>query len=365
LEVSIQSCSDPQPEVHTIQLIDDGITITPGTAKQIQSPYPIVYKRYTVPETVCTGPSLDELAKKEAEDTTSVKPFEGNKSLGESFIVVEQIDKVYPDESWKREATFYNIMMVQVRVQNTSHHDEPVFVTKVESEYQDKQGNWKPTTHSGIGNKNGYYNFTWTRSPFNIPFSKKDSALSALSAEIPIVNYLQADKNRRIHHSLPYPLPVRWTLTDNAGKTTKLNVLCYHEAKLSPASRAQKEKDAGFGFDAWMQCDDLNALHRVWLGLKHKIEENSFFLSTQGTSMNLTQDSLQRAVWNALQDTKKSDGKFTEQLLEFPSRASGVEWFIEIRVMIDLENKHPYALHVTGKSTTSTIEAYKLLPSEL
>jgi len=50
--------------------------------------------------------------------------------------------------------------------------------------------------------------------------------------------------------------------------------------------------------------------------------------------------------------------------MEFPSNGSEI-WQIHTKVLVDLENKNPYGLHVTAKTSTSSVEAYKLLPLEL
>jgi len=235
------------------------------------------------------------------------------------------------------------------------------FVTKVDSEYQDTQGNWVPCNSSGIGSKSGYYNYNWSRAPYNIPFSKKDSTLSALRADITIKNANQADRNRRVHSSLPYPLHVRFTMTDNNSKTTKLTVLCYHENTIESiiAQKDKKEKDAGSPFDLWVTCDDVPAIHRVYIGGYHHKEEHQYRLATAGSSQYITQDTLYGCVWKAIKE------KRSEFSLGFPSKKEGDPWSIEVFVLIDLENKHPYGLHVVGKTSSSSVSVYKMLPSDL
>jgi len=242
VQLALQSCSDPQPQIEELELKDTGFTFTHGNSKLLQSAFPTVYKKYSVPESVYTGPTLEQLNKKIEETAPVQKPFDKNKSEGDSSLVVEQVDKVYPSETWMRDNVYRNYFMVQVRVQNSSHHDEPIFLTKVDSEYLNSSGQWVPTESSDFGSKSGYYNYNWSRKPYNIAFSKKDSALSALRADIPISNFPQADQKRRVHYSLPYPLNIRWILTDNTGKSTKFTVECYHEDKLEPISKEKKRK---------------------------------------------------------------------------------------------------------------------------
>lgn len=110
--------------------------------------------------------------------------------------------------------------------------------------------------------------------------------------------------------------------------------------------------------DWWVQCDDLNALHRIWISGSHDVENHTYTLSTQGTSITLTKDSLYKFAFSAIKQL------LSEISMEFPSNSSEI-WKIHTKVMVDLENKNPYGLHVTAKTSTSSVEAYKLLPSEL
>jgi len=130
-------------------------------------------------------------------------------------------------------------------------------------------------------------------------------------------------------------------------------------------TRAQKEKGTSSKFDWWVECDDLNALHRLWLGGSHDPSEHSYSLTCQNSALTLTQDSLYRSVWKYFGKPPEKDVKIAEISLEFPARSSDTQWYLEVNVMIDVQQKHPYALHVIGKTTTSSVDAYKLLPSEL
>jgi len=357
--MSLQSCSDVRPAIDVVILQSEGSSFSVKEICRKQSAYPTISKRYVLPENTSKGPTLDDAAKKEAELKKAEKGFEGNKSTGDSCIVVEQNDKVYPSESWKSGDTFDNIFMVQVRIENTSHHDETVYVTKAESEYQDAKGNWIPLEYTVIGYKSGYYNYSWSEPPYNMGFTKKDAEIAALRADIPIKGFPQADRMRRVHQSLPYPLHLRFKLTDNAGKSTKLSVVCYHEYTIESivAQRSQKEKDNSTTFDLWTTCDDLDAIHRVWLAGAHDKKERYYTIYAPNTSTSLSDDSLYRHVYDSVKE------KRTESLLDFNSTSD--PWHFEVRVMVDLDNKCPYGLHVTGKTTTSSVEVYKMLPSEL
>jgi len=290
--------------------------------------------------------------KEEAEDRVKVVPFEGNKSVGESVIVLEQIDKPYPEQD---SYSHQNSFSVDVRAQNTSHHGEPVYLVKIESEHKNKEGLWVANARTLIGSKLQYYNYRWNQAPYNIAFSMKSSELLALRAGITIDRPLLGNK-RRVHNSLPYPLELRFTLTDNNGKSTKLSVLCYHDNKITDLpTREIKQKENG-EFDWWLQCDDTELLYRMWTAGKYNVSAHRYAVSIANQVWNINQDKLDEAVWKAIQS------KASEVLLESAKENGG---FTECFAVVDLEKSHAYALHVKLKTTTSQVDTWKLLPSPL
>jgi len=138
-------------------------------------------------------------------------------------------------------------------------------------------------------------------------------------------------------------------------QNSQLSVIMKTNLSLSLKKKKEKENPK---LDWWIQCDDLNAIHRIWMFGSRDLENHTYTLSTQGTSMTLTKDSLYKFAYNAV---KKN---VSEISMEFPSKSSEI-WQIHTKVLVDLENKNPYGLHVTAKTSTSSVEAYKLLPLEL
>jgi len=287
---------------------------------------------------------------KKKKNFTDIKPFEGNKSEGDSPLQVFQIEKVYPDESWKRNDIIYNLFMVNVRVENSS--GEQIYITDISSQYYVKD-KWVDCEYSLIGEKYGFYDYSFSGAPYNVPVYGKDSLLLCLKAEIAIKDAPQYDKLRRVHQSLPYPLPLVFTITDNHHKTTKLKVLCYHHDPLKVITQQKKEKEEKIKYDWWFQCDDTICLNRLWLGVY--IKDNQLNMVTQNKGRNLDEDELYKYAWTASKD------KLKEISIEWPDTQKDDTQYITIDLLVD--EKKPYALHFTLHTFTSHYEEWKLLPS--
>jgi hypothetical protein len=349
LELQLKSGTDHQSLISRIELIDDGFKISAGRQTLIQKAFVDYKSDIPLPPPIIKGPMLTELIEKE-KNFTDIKPFEGNKSEGDSPLQVFQIEKVYPDESWKRNDIIYNLFMVNVRVENSS--GEQIYITDISSQYYVKD-KWVDCEYSLIGEKYGFYDYSFSGAPYNVPVYGKDSLLLCLKAEIAIKDAPQYDKLRRVHQSLPYPLPLVFTITDNHHKTTKLKVLCYHHDPLKVITQQKKEKEEKIKYDWWFQCDDTICLNRLWLGVY--IKDNQLNMVTQNKGRNLDEDELYKYAWTASKD------KLKEISIEWPDTQKDDTQYITIDLLVD--EKKPYALHFTLHTFTSHYEEWKLLPS--
>jgi len=225
------------------------------------------------------------------------------------------------------------------------------YQNKISSKYS-VNDKWIDSEFSAIGEKYSFYNYSFHREPYNIPVKTKDSIILCFKAEIPIIDFPQNDKLRRVHHSLPYPLPLVFTLTDNHNKTSKLTVLCYHHDPIRVMTQQKKETDDNIKFDWWFQCDDTVCLNRQWLGVS--IKDSQLNLVTQGQSLTLEGDELYRHAWSAAKDN------LTEISLNWPGTKTEEGQYTTIDLLV--EDKKPYALHFTLHTSTSHFEEWKVLP---
>jgi len=353
LELQIKSGTDHQPLIKRIELIDDGFKISAGSPQLVQKPFLENKKTYILPPPIIQGSTLDELIAKDKERNAEIKGFEGNKSEGDSLLQIEQIEKVFPNETFSKNNTFYNQLMVNVRVENNSN--DQIYITKISSQYSTNE-KWIDSDYTLIGSKNGFYSYSFQAAPYNIPIPSKNSKIICLRAEIAISNFPQIDQRRRVHQSLQYPLPLVFTLTDNQNKTTKLTVLCYDNDPIEVMTQQKKETEEKKPFDWWLQCDDTSCLNRKWLGIR--IQDEKLYCVTQGTSNNYGDDDFYRSAWSA------AANKLNEISLNWPTSKSDKEkgQYISLDLLVD--EKVPYALHITFQTFTSHYEEWIPYPPQ-
>jgi hypothetical protein len=242
------------------------------------------------------------------------------------------------------------MFMVNVRVENTS--EEQIYITEISSQYSVKD-QWIDCDYSLIGEKYGFYNYSFSQKPYNIYVDSKDSIILCFRAEIAIKDVPQIDKQRRVHQSLPYPLPLAFTLTDNHNKTTKLTVLCHHHDPISVMTQEKKEKEESIKYNWWFQCDDTLCLNRLWMGAYVKDRQLNLVIHNSGR--NLDEDELYKYAWTATKENLK------EISLEWPETKKEGSQYTTIDLLVD--EKRPYALHFTFHTFTGHYEEWKALPT--
>jgi len=240
--------------------------------------------------------------------------------------------------------------MVNVRIENSS--SEQIYITNISSQYS-VNDQWVDSAYTLIGEKYGFYDYHFTGAPYNIPVYSKDNMIMCFRAEIAIKDVPQYDKLRRVHQTLPYPLPLAFTLTDNHNKTTKLTVFCYHHDSIKVISQQKKEKEENIKYDWWFQCDDITCLNRLWMGAY--VKDKQLNLVTQNKGRTLDEDELYKYVWTATKE------KLNEISIEWPDTEKKEDsQYTTVDLVVD--EKRPCALHFTFHTHSSHYEEWKPLP---
>eukprot|EP01132_Coremiostelium_polycephalum_P001182 gene1182-1494_t len=221
-EVKTESANQPEIKIVAIQ-VKPGKQIAKGDIKHIQSAYDTLpVSGVTFPELVKTGPSypdydLDYYVSDGGNDKVA-GPF-ANVVSG-SGIRFEQTDIIRADSSYPQGDSFINSFYTDLQVVNTT--EKKLTITKVSSEYQDKQGEWQPI-QAFFGTKSGG-NYNWSREGTLIQVDSRDTFPISVNSRITIKGKV-LDRNKRSHGSLPNPLNIRITIVDDTQTTTLIPVV--------------------------------------------------------------------------------------------------------------------------------------------
>jgi len=273
-------------------------------------------------------------------------------SEGECPLQIQQIDKIHADETWKREGSWQNIFYVPVRLTNSS--DKPVTIIDITSSYVN-QGETVDAT-AALGDGNWYTNYSTWRRPYACVVEPESVETLTLIGQIKISGFPQIDKARRVHSSLPHPLVLTFKLKDSLEHTRSFTVTIV-SPPLNPVTRATKEKDNSVKYDWWMQCDDTNAMERLWIAMIKK-DDHLEISRSGGNGKYLYRNDILKGVYKAIKDKK------TEvEIEDFKEDKDAIQ--VRAYVVVDLEANCGYAIRFSMKTSTSSLDTYRVLPYKL
>jgi len=280
-------------------------------------------------------------------------------SATEGSFKLEQLEAVAPDQTWRnRDGVFYNQFHTLVRIGNPT--DKPLSVTKVESKVMSKDSGLDDAAETLLGYKRGFYNYSYEVGPYNVEFDANSNRIFAIRTSVAIKADGQIERHRRVHSSLPAPLMIQITVTDDAGKSVMLEVEAGHEERQLDTKASAEAYDKK-NFKEFVVCDDASLEERIWLAVdevREASQEPRLELKHQGRqSIYIYATTLEKAVWDATKSknpVQPIDWKF-----------SGVDDKVSVQAfaLIDLATRYAYGLRFELKTTTSSTVVERPIPN--
>jgi len=291
IALSVKASTGERPQVQKIGIEIKNGKFIKGPIATIQSavlPPPSI--KYKIPAPVINAPTI-KLSPSQPVD------FKGNKSKGDSPISLEQVDQVYPSQSWERDGVFDNFFFTEVMAMAPI----PTSTVDITSAYEDpKTGQWVPAKFTQVGVKYGYYDYQ-LRSPEDHIIDVDPSPYKFVLCAGFEVRAPQLERNRRSHHFLPHPLKIKYTLTDTNNKKTELVVTHVNTEPLSLPTKEAIEKKYNVTLDFWQTIDDVDGEFRLWCGVEHNKEHHSIRIFCNDKSETFYYEGLRKRAYIAAQ----------------------------------------------------------------
>jgi len=248
--------------------------------------------------------------------------------------------------------------LVQTEVEFVNRGESPLVLTAWKAEYKNKAGEWvqakllrgsrsRPWDYSYESGQLGSVSI-----PVKIPFKR------ALSITIPLgPPHNQMYRRRAIHHSLPNPMEVRFTVGDvNGGSTAIVIPAKSTVANLNLGAKAKEQREnggSGRTLLGWAQCDDTDAEGRIhasaWYVRRDGYEDAvEFRNSVSGSYHTCKITDLKKIGYNAAKE-KKAEVLFTENSKEYKPHSC-----IETHALVDVARRRVYGVRFHLKTSTSS-----------
>jgi hypothetical protein len=352
--VEVKSLSDPRPIVKKFGIsIENGVLVK-GDVTLVQS----------ADEDAGEDPNPLPLPLPKREETLLVDPPQPTEPVplltvqGMQKLKIEQVEKVYADQTWASRGFFNNNFFMNFSFTNPG--DNVVTIAKIKTEYESAPNNWVEGKNSAIGHKQGFYDYRWNWDTqcFTIPSHSVEKV--AFLCSIPI-SAPQVDRLRRGHKSLPNPLKIRLTLEDDQGATTQLEVVHHNDPYKLP-SKESVEKSQGKEFEYFVTLDDAETEIRHYISVarvqdddtKEHIEIRS---SVSSSSFYLYKTDMRRFAFSGV--------KNNSELVDIEAvhqNENGSE--LKAYAMVDLQKKRTYAIKFSLKTETGAFleDYYRVKP---
>jgi len=227
----VKASTDPQPEIKRIpiKVTEDGVA--QGTVEDVQSFWVRSDKKYEVPAAIKDGSSFPD-TKESKEKKEGTKQF--SKSTSTNSLVLEQKGAPENSQAWARDGVFRNFVQAPFELINMG---EKIIIKSYEAQYKNQNGEWV-SVDVLHGYRRGYYDYAWDHENTSRPIEPKTPVSLALGIVLN-VRARQVNCLRRIHHSLPIPLEVKFTLLDVNGGRCSIEIKADNETQ--PLSLSTKE----------------------------------------------------------------------------------------------------------------------------
>ncbi|CAG8592219.1 2292_t:CDS:2 [Paraglomus brasilianum] len=363
IELIIKSMSDPQPQVEVIEfgIGPDGKFEVNNSMVIQEAMLPPVDMHYKLPKKVRKGPVLKEDGYPAPVDPTK----EVIESIDESPIHLQQIGKVFPEQSWNYSGA-WQILTTEFRVTNNSH--SPLSIVQIESEILSKSGEWQPAlTYSGSKRSEFYYE-TNSEADAIIRLGAQSVIKLAIKAKYTLdyTKYKSLTGGpRRVHSSLPNPCSIRYTVRDQEGKKSSIVVQAFNSASFP--TQTSYEADRKVKLFYWIQCDDVESEERMYIPIEHKpgwTNQNVLEIWIKEASRKpfIDAETLKRWAWLA---SKEGGGNEQFELKDWNWEDSSGTYAIKFFALFSKKERKIYGMKVTLKTKTGFVEDSFLLPKDI
>eukprot|EP01111_Echinosteliopsis_oligospora_P005368 TRINITY_DN1865_c0_g1_i1.p1 TRINITY_DN1865_c0_g1~~TRINITY_DN1865_c0_g1_i1.p1 ORF type:complete len:659 (-),score=192.68 TRINITY_DN1865_c0_g1_i1:65-2041(-) len=357
----VKSCSDLRSRIVQQDFeVGDGGKLEKKTVTTVQTsedPYDASScPPPSLPSPVHTGPSVDHLlGDKETQVQAELK-----KTCIFDHMRVEQNEKIDADQQWARDGGFMNQLMVNLLLINSSP-DKELHILRIRTQYK-INGEWKEAEQTALGSKRGYYNYSWNWEESSLDLAPTSQSKISVLAGFKIHAY-QADKQRRLHHSIPSPLSLRIIFEDYSGKEGIFDV-----EYVNPPLDTYTEKYAetrldpkGSKYDKFVYADDLEAECRQYIAIRKKSENGKerleVYMSNNSSYYYLYPNQLKASVFEAI---KTNSNEVEIESLKQSSNNDNLTR--RVIAIVNQQQRRVVALKLQIQTTTSFTENYFIVP---
>lgn len=350
IRLQVKTASDPQAQIAEWPITIGDDAITAGEKKEIQGNWPAApSKEFTLPQTTVTGKHL------EAPTPRPVRDFgaEPNPSTGDSVLIYHQTSEVSPEKYSGSDETLQTFR-VEFSVTNNSEVDTSIVRTL--AEYKKEDGSWEsfPNILRGMRSSDWDWNLRGNTSDA-LRVGARDVFKFALGARLTLAGNSKPLNTRLngVSPSLPVPLELRFTFTDQDGKSSAVTVTCHKRGYDLPSLEYMQKNHAGLQ-KYWFVDDAINGERLGAFYVKNE-KDNYVRIASDSSYYQLTADTLHSETYKAVEagETERQLSKY-----EYGNYAG------TISLLFDLETKYAYGCRIRLSCNGASLDESFLLPKE-
>lgn len=343
VDLNLKTTSDMRPAIDRVFINED---LTQGEIVHVQRAldFPESFPE-KIPNTERTGVDLQEPSVSGRDYASDPVRSEGQsafelKQTGDAFLSI--------DSYRKRQQ-----VSIEYLITNNSNVDVSIIGIKAEYLVGDS---WASAPVFSGHKDSPYYYSTRGAHDAVLRYGPRDATKIALTAFIPLENISQLlIDGRYLHGSLPEPLQVRFTLTDQDEKKTVIKASV--ESKLYDFKKEEQIKKDKPDLKKFFYCDDLETKERLYSFMT--TYNGDYIMNTpySSSSFYISPSNLREFVYEAIKN------KAPEYLLD-RSWESG-SYSAQYYILTNIEKGYAYGLKVVLKtSTNTTIDYFPFTPND-
>jgi hypothetical protein len=350
IRLVLRTFSDPQASISEWPITIGENEINYGEEKKIQRNWPSApAKTYTLPPTVKTGQDIEIETARPIRDLLS----DPNTSTGDSPLIYTQTSHVIP-EKYADGRNTYQHLRVEFSVTNNNTID--THIARVAAEYQKADGTWDQFSAISRGYRRDDYNWSMGESATD-PFLVEPRAIHKFAIgvrlDLPIMPSLET-RGRHVLPSLPVPLNIRYTFTDQDQKSSTIVATVVRRGLHLPTFDSAKKDQAHL--QKFFFVDDHTTGER-FTAIYVRGESNNYVrIQAESSYYNVDSDSLHTHTIQAIA------ANTPERELTTYSRD---QYKGSIHLLVDLEAKYAYGVRFRLSTPDASLDESILLPPEL
>ncbi|KYQ91270.1 hypothetical protein DLAC_08207 [Tieghemostelium lacteum] len=286
-----------------------------------------------------------------------------------SGVRFEQLDITRSElQSTNSNQITINGFYTDFQIVNTT--EKKLTITKITGEYQNKEGNWVSTNAYFGFKSSGNYNYQWRWDPTLILIEARETIKLSTNTriEIPAAQGKNAEKLYRSHASLPNPLNIRLTITDDTQTVTVIP-LKYQNKTEHPVFVTEKYKiprlSSSDGKMVHFQTvDDFANNCRAFVQILEKEDQGEkvivYSTNLSNSYYTLRQNVLHDFAYSAY---KAKESKF--RIKDYSCAPSNGHFTLDVFAIVDLEKRRTTALcfEMANSDKSSTSSKYFVIPT--